>query len=138
MWRRIGCIALIVIALGLVGLIVYKQTSGEGGLKVSSKKKKKGEDDQPLFEPARRGDLTITVEATGTTEPISDIEVKSEATGRIIELRVREGTQLVKGDVIARLDQSNQKLVVKQQRIAVERAELAYREAKSGSSTTQR
>lgn len=138
MWRRVGCIALIVIALGLVGLIVYKQTHGGGEFKVSAGKKKKGKDDEgPLFEAARKGDLTITVEATGNTEPISDIEVKSEATGRIIELFVKEGAHLKKGDMIARLDQSNQQLVVKQQRIAVSAALVAYNQAKNGSSTTQ-
>jgi multidrug efflux pump subunit AcrA (membrane-fusion protein) len=137
MWRRVGCIALIVIALGLVALIVYKQTHG-GGVKVSASKKKKGKDDEgPLFEAARKGDLTITVEATGNTEPISDIEVKSEATGRIIELFVKEGAHLKKGDMIARLDQSNQQLVVKQQRIGVNAALVAYNQAKNGSSTTQ-
>jgi HlyD family secretion protein len=137
MWRRIGCIALIVIALGLIGLIIYKQSTGEGGFSVA-RKKKKGADEEPLFEAARKGELTITVEATGTTEPVSDIEIKSEATGRIVELFVKEGSALKKGDMIARLDQSNQKLVVKQQRIAVEQAELAYKEARSAGSTTQR
>ena len=46
-------------------------------------KKKAVKSAEPNFEPVRRGDLTITVEATGTTEPISNIDVKSEATGRI-------------------------------------------------------
>nr|MDQ3024642.1 efflux RND transporter periplasmic adaptor subunit [bacterium] len=138
MWRRIGCIALIVVALVLVGLIVYKQSTGKGGFSVSSKKKKGKADDGPMFEAAHRGDLTITVEATGTTEPISDIEIKSEATGRIIELFVKEGSKLKKGDTIARLDQTSQRLLVKQQRISVERARLTYDEARSSSSTSQR
>jgi RND family efflux transporter MFP subunit len=142
MWRRIGCVVLIVIALGLVGLIAWKQTHGGGGFKVSvgkGKKKKGGKDDEgPLFEAARKGDLTITVEATGNTEPISDIEVKSEATGRIVELFVKEGAHLKKGDMIARLDQSNQQLVVKQQRIAVNASLVAYNQARNGSSITQK
>jgi HlyD family secretion protein len=138
MWRRIGCIALIVIVLGVTGIVIWRQRSGEGFKFSAGAGKKDDPDKKPNFEPARRGDLSITVEATGTTEPVSDIEVKSEATGRIVEFTVEEGDRVAKGDVIARLDQSNQVLVVKQQRIQVERAKLAYQEAKNASSNTQR
>src|SRR5438034_9118666 len=112
MGRRIGCIVLLVIALGVVGLIIYKQkSSGKGGGGFSFAVKKKAvKSAEPNFEPVRRGDLTITVEATGTTEPISNIDVKSEATGRITELYVKEGSRLKRGHTIAKLDQSKQEL----------------------------
>jgi HlyD family secretion protein len=138
MWRRIGCIALIVIALGLIGLMVYKQTSG-GGWKGFQIGKKKSDDEkkEPFFEAAHKGDLKITVEATGQTEPVSDIEVKSEATGKITEFFVKEGDHVKKGDELCRLDQTNQQLIVQQQQITVSRAELAYEQAKTASSSGQ-
>jgi RND family efflux transporter MFP subunit len=139
MWRRIGCIALIVIVLAVVALIAYKQTTGGGWKSFSAGKSKK--DEQPKesnFEAARRGDLKITVEATGETEPVTDIEVKSEATGKIIAFAVKEGDHVKKGDVICTLDQSNTQLIVQQSEIALSRAKLGYEQAKSSQSSNQR
>lgn len=139
MWRRIGCIALVVIVLGLVGLVIYQQSTGEGWKGFQFKKAEKEDTEkEPIFEAARRGDLTLTVEATGQTEPVTDIEVKSEATGKITEFYVKEGDHVVKGDVICKLDQSNQQLVVQQTEIAVSRARLAYEQSQSAQTSSQR
>jgi RND family efflux transporter MFP subunit len=138
MWRKAGIIALVVIVLAVVAAIIYQQSSGKGGFKFSIGKPKKTEDKEPNFEAARTGDLVITVEATGATEPISDIAVMSEATGRITEFMVQEGDAVKTGDVICKLDQSNQVLLVRDGELGVERSRIAYEEAKAGSSTSQR
>lgn len=138
MWRRVGCIALIVIAIGVTVAIVLKNKGEDGGFKISVGSRKVKEDAEPSFEPVRRGDIEIVVEASGTTEPITDIEVKSEATGRITDFLVEEGTKVKAGDVICKLDQTTQQLLVKQQRIAVERARLAYEQARSTETSTSR
>jgi HlyD family secretion protein len=138
MWRKVGIIALVLIVLAIVGAIIYQQASGKGGFKFKMGKPKTEEKKEPNFEAARKGDLTITVEATGATEPISDIEIKSEATGRITEFLVQEGDTVKKGDVICKLDQSTQVLQVRDGELNVERARIAFEEAKAGSSTSQR
>jgi len=139
MWRRIGCIALIVIVLAVAALIAYKQTTGGGWKNFAVGKSKKDEKaKESNYEAVRRGDLKITVEATGETEPVTDIEVKSEATGKIIDFAVKEGDHVKKGDVICTLDQTTQKLIVQQQDIAVRRAELGYQQAKTVGSSSQR
>ena len=50
------------------------------------------------------GDLTITVNSTGIVEPILTVELKSKASGEIIELPIDEGDKVTKGQLIARLD----------------------------------
>lgn len=139
MWRKVGCIALIVLVLLIVAAIIYKQKTGGGtGGFFAKLGKKEEKEKESYFEAARKDDLVITVDATGTTEPITDIDVKSEATGRIIEFYVEEGDQVKKGDLICKLDQSNQQLVVNQRQIALDKAKVAYTEAQQSQDATQR
>lgn len=51
-----------------------------------------------------RGDLRITVEATGTVEPIRELEVKSKASGEIIRLHVDVGDEVTPGTLLAEVD----------------------------------
>ena len=51
-----------------------------------------------------RGDLESTVAATGTVEPILVIEVKSQASGEILEAPVELGDRVAKGALVARID----------------------------------
>lgn len=66
------------------------------------------------FKKVERGDLNITVKATGTIEPRNEIKVKSEASGRIEELFIEEGMVLQIGDPIAKLNQETQRLAYRQ------------------------
>ena len=51
-----------------------------------------------------KGALRITVEATGTVEPIRKVEVKSKASGEILSLAVEVGDQVQTGALLARID----------------------------------
>ncbi len=53
---------------------------------------------------ARRGDMVVSISATGRIDPIEKVEVKSKASGEIIELPIEEGDVVRRGDLIARLD----------------------------------
>lgn len=53
---------------------------------------------------ARRGELVVSISATGRIDPIEKVEVKSKASGEIIELPIEEGDMVQRGDLIARLD----------------------------------
>jgi HlyD family secretion protein len=55
---------------------------------------------------AERGDLVVSITATGVVEPIERVEVKSKASGEIITLPIEEGDVVKKGDLIARLDRT--------------------------------
>ncbi|MDZ7304169.1 MAG: efflux RND transporter periplasmic adaptor subunit [candidate division KSB1 bacterium] len=54
-----------------------------------------------------RGDLTVLVSANGKVEPIRKVEVKSKASGQILMMPVEEGDRVKKGDLIARIDETD-------------------------------
>ncbi len=57
----------------------------------------------------KRGDLLVTVSSTGVIEPILAVDLKSKASGEIIEMPIEEGDRVKKGQLIARLDASTAK-----------------------------
>ncbi len=57
----------------------------------------------PLVE-VRRGDLIETAAASGKIEPDVQVEVKSRASGQVIEVLVKEGDQVEAGQLLVRLD----------------------------------
>ncbi len=59
------------------------------------------------FEPVERRDITVTVEATGTVEPINLIEVKSKASGQIIRMPVDIGSVVRPGQLLVQIDSSD-------------------------------
>lgn len=54
--------------------------------------------------PAKTGDLTVTVTATGSVEPTVQVNVSSEQSGTLREVLVDYNSEVKKGEVIARLD----------------------------------
>src|SRR5262245_19447801 len=51
-----------------------------------------------------RGNLSVTVEASGTIEPVSTVEVKSKASGEILELGAEIGDSVKSGQMLVRID----------------------------------
>ncbi len=58
---------------------------------------------------AERGNLVVSISATGRIDPIEQVEVKSKASGEIILLPIEVGDVVNKGDLIARLDSTTAK-----------------------------
>ncbi len=85
-----------------------------------SAKTEQADKEDKRFKPAERGDIRVTIKATGLIEPKSRVRIKSEASGRIENLYIKEGDEVKPGDLIAKLDQTNQK-------INLRRAELTER-----------
>ncbi len=92
-------------------------------------------EDGPKLETAEvtRGDLTISVEATGTVEPIRSVEVKSKASGEILKLHVDIGDKVKPGTLLAevdprdvrnRYDQAKADLEVARSRVDISKAQL--------------
>ena len=57
--------------------------------------------------PLRRGELKVTVTATGVISPINVIEVKSKASGVVEQIPVENSDRIRTGQLIARLDQTD-------------------------------
>jgi HlyD family secretion protein len=55
----------------------------------------------------KRGNLAAMVSATGKVEPIKKVEVKSKASGQIMTMPVEEGDRVKRGDLIARIDETD-------------------------------
>ena len=51
-----------------------------------------------------RGNIEVTIDATGTIEPLNIVEVSSKASGKILELTVEEGDYVEQDAVIARIE----------------------------------
>ena len=72
----------------------------------------------------QRGDVTRSVVATGTIEPITKVEVKSKASGIVEKLLVDINSRVRKGQELAQLDQEEI-----QAEVDAQRAQLAAAEA---------
>jgi HlyD family secretion protein len=55
-------------------------------------------------EAVSRQDISVTVEATGTVEPINLVEVKSKASGQITRMPVEIGSRVKPGDLLVQVD----------------------------------
>jgi len=80
-----------------------------------------------------RGDLSVTVTATGTVKPYNRVEIKAPIPGRIEEVLVREGEEVKQGQVLARMSSVERAALLDAARAqgdaAVKRWEEAYKVA---------
>ncbi len=57
-----------------------------------------------VTEPAKRADIAMTVTATGTVQPINQVDVGSELSGRIKSVLVDFNDTVKVGDLLAEID----------------------------------
>jgi membrane fusion protein, macrolide-specific efflux system len=80
-----------------------------------------------------RGDLSVTVTATGTVKPYNRVEIKAPIAGRIEEVLVQEGEVVKTGQVLARMSSVERAALLDAARAqgdaAVKRWEEAYKVA---------
>lgn len=115
--KRLIVVICTVVALILVVFVAVAAT--RGGSKIDSSKLAKVE----------RGDLAKSVVATGKIQAITQVEVKSKASGIVKKLLVDYGDQVKQGQVLAELDKEEIQARVNQQRASLEAAEAAARAA---------
>jgi HlyD family secretion protein len=78
-----------------------------------------------------RGDLSVTVTATGTLEPVTQVDVGSELSGIIDTVEVDFNSQVKAGDVLARLDTTSLNAQVIKARAALNSAKAQLTEART-------
>lgn len=80
-----------------------------------------------------RGDLSVTVDATGTVKPFNRVEIKAPIAGRIDEVLVNEGNEVKRGQVLARMSSVERAVLLDAARSqgedVVKRWEEAYKPA---------
>ena len=86
---------------------------------------------QYITQAARRGNLTVTVTATGNLEPTTEVTVGSELSGIIRSVEVDYNDTVKVGQVLARLDTDNLESLVLRSKAALESAEAKLLEAEA-------
>ena len=82
-------------------------------------------------QPARRGDLTVTVTATGTLQPTNQVQIGSELSGTIRTVEADFNDTVHVGEVLAQLDTTRLDAQVKQTRAALDSAEAIVTQARA-------
>ncbi len=92
-----------------------------------------GEPAAPRYETVAvtRGDLQVTVEASGTIEPIADVEVKSKASGEILALEAEIGDTVEAGALLVRIDPRTPRNLVDQAQAELNAAQQRERTART-------
>jgi HlyD family secretion protein len=118
--RRTRPVPIWIAAIALVVLAVIGFSFLHGGPKV-----------QYVTQNARRGDLTLTVTATGTMRPTNEVEIGSELPGTIRSVEVNFNDEVHAGQVLARLDTSRMEAQVRQSKAAVVSAKASLQQAQA-------
>ncbi|MFH1793634.1 MAG: efflux RND transporter periplasmic adaptor subunit [Pseudomonadota bacterium] len=79
---------------------------------------------------AERGDITTTVTATGTLEPVTQVDVSSELSGVVRTVEVSENERVAKGDVLLTLDTTRLAAQVERAEASVEAARAKVEDAR--------
>ena len=117
----------LIVVLVVVGVLKNKDT----GKKVKVKK-------------VEIKDISETVSGTGIVKPVKTVTIMSEVMGRIVELPVKEGDIVKKGDLLCKIDDKNlrndvlrlkaelkrQKLILEQLKVDLEQSEREFNRKK--------
>lgn len=79
----------------------------------------------------QRGDLTVTVTATGTIQPTNQVDVGSELSGIVKSVEVDYNDRVTVGQILARLDTEKLKARVIQSKAALESAQARVLQARA-------
>lgn len=106
--------------IAVVGLMLWQPWSGSAAAKVSYD-----------TEPVTRGDLTVTVSATGNLQPINQVDVGSEMSGTVDNVLVDDNARIRKGQVLATLDTAKLRDQITRSRAALASAEARVLQAEA-------
>jgi len=83
-------------------------------------------------QPATRGALTVTVTASGTLQPTTQVAIGSELSGTVASVHVDVNDRVKKGQVLVALDDARLRDQVSGSRAALAAAEAALAQARAG------
>ena len=105
-----------------------------GAAVVAARGREKG-DGKPAPSPFRLGkvqaeDLQVSVREVGVVDPVTKVDVKSAVSGRVLNLRVREGAVVRQGDLLAEIEPDvNQAQTLSDVQGGLTQAELKLKDA---------
>lgn len=89
-------------------------------------------------EKVGRRDLVAVVTASGRIRPRSSADLQADIPGRIIELRVKEGDRVQRGDTLLRIDPTTYEAAVQQARAAVAQSQAQEAQARANVDQSRR
>jgi HlyD family secretion protein len=116
-WVRLAAAALLLLAI-IAALVWYSATSYSPAVQYQTA-------------PVTRGDLTVTVTATGTVQPVNQVDVGTEISGTIRTVEVDYNDRVNAGQVLARIDTDKLQAQVLQSQSTLESAEARLVEAQA-------
>ena len=121
-WKVItiaGAVVLVVAVAVVVGRIVFATKDEAGSSKAQAVK----------TATVERGDIAVTIDATGTIKPLNIVEVSSKASGKILELKVDAGDYVEKDDIIAVIETTYVQISLEQAQADLQSAEARLQQA---------
>ena len=79
--------------------------------------------------PLERGDLVLTVPATGVVAAAFSVEIKSKASGEIMKIHAEEGDRVEKGEVLIEIDPRIEEIALRRARADLSAAEAGVKKA---------
>lgn len=103
-----------------------------GGLAAAAVGKSKGDKSTAItVEAVSVRTLTQLVSATGRIQPETEVKISAEVSGEIVELPVKEGQAVKKGDLLVKINSEIYQRLVEQQEAAVKSAEAQVLQARA-------
>ncbi|MEO9338058.1 efflux RND transporter periplasmic adaptor subunit [Mesorhizobium sp. SB112] len=115
LWRYVALLAMAVAALGA---FYYWSSQPTARIVYSTS-------------PVKTGDLTIEVSATGTLQPLTQVDISSELSGVVRTVEVNENQEIAQGEVLARLDTTRLAAQVERAEASAAAADAKVTEAKT-------
>jgi macrolide-specific efflux system membrane fusion protein len=95
----------------IVALLLMVTVAGVVGWRVQAKKKQ-ALANRPTPVAVTRGIIERTVEATGEVTPLNRVEIKPPISGRVEDLKVEEGSQVKRGQIIGWMSSSDRAAIL--------------------------
>lgn len=111
--NKLIILVLVLAAGGGLGLAFWPPKPGANGAKTETKRVK-----------VERGDIVVTVTATGEIKPRKEVELKSKASGQVVRFQKQPGDMVEEGELIAELDKKTE-----QRNLSREESNLSSAEA---------
>ena len=120
-WKIIAIVGavLLVVAAVAVGRIVFTNSNGTNNAEAT----------QVKTAMVERGDIAVTIDATGTIKPLNIVKVSSKASGKILELKVDAGDYVEQDEIIAVIETTYVQISLEQAEADVRTAEARLQQA---------
>jgi HlyD family secretion protein len=115
---RPGLVALVAAVAALLVYLMFGGGGSNSGIRY-------------VTEPVTKGNLTVTVTATGTVQPTNEVEVSSELSGIVREVLVDYNSAVTTGQTLAVLDTDKLNSTVDSSRAKLQAAEAKVSEAEA-------